>query len=113
LLSGEEDPINVQATLASLTATAVQQAVQHWCAGTEEIYVCGGGAHNAHLLQQIRNLLPQTRVHPTEALGLAADWVEAVAFAWLARRTLAGEPGNLPEVTGASGLRVLGGIYPK
>ena len=49
----------------------------------------------------------------TDELGIGADWVEALAFAWLARQTLCGEPGNLPEVTGATGPRVLGAIYPK
>ncbi|MCX7170543.1 MAG: anhydro-N-acetylmuramic acid kinase [Proteobacteria bacterium] len=112
-LSGDEAAADVQATLAALTAAGVQQAVRQWCGRVEEIYVCGGGAHNAQLLKQIENMLPQTVLHSTDTLGLAADWVEAVAFAWLARRTLAGQPGNLPEVTGASGLRVLGGIYPK
>jgi len=113
LLSGEEKGADVQATLAALTATGIQQAILQWCGKVEEIYVCGGGAHNAHLFGQIQNLLPQSALYTTEALGLAADWVEAVAFAWLARRTLATQPGNLPEVTGACGLRVLGGIYPK
>jgi anhydro-N-acetylmuramic acid kinase len=112
-LSGDERAVDVQATLSALTASGVQQAVTRWCGNVDEIFVCGGGAHNAHLIQEIRAMLPQIRLDATTALGLAPDWVEAVAFAWLARRTLAGEPGNLPEVTGARGLRVLGGIYPK
>ena len=57
-------------------------------------------------------LLPALRVTTTSALGLDPDWVEAMAFAWLARETLAGREGNLPEVTGACGPRVLGAIYP-
>ena len=46
------------------------------------------------------------------AHGLDPDYVEAMGFAWLARETLAGRPGNLPGVTGARGFRVLGAIYP-
>ena len=38
--------------------------------------------------------------------------MEAMCFAWLAARTLAGLPGNLPSVTGAREAVVLGGIYP-
>jgi anhydro-N-acetylmuramic acid kinase len=38
--------------------------------------------------------------------------VEAAAFAWLARQFILGLPGNLPNVTGAKGMRVLGGLYP-
>ncbi len=111
-LSGNEAAADVQATLAMLTATAIQRAIMRWCGAVEEIYLCGGGVHNAALLENIEALLPQVVVHTTEALGLPADWVEAVAFAWLAHRTLAGLPGNLPEVTGARGPRILGAIYP-
>ncbi len=111
-LDGKEAPADVQTTLLALTATSIQQAVLRWCSGADELYVCGGGAHNAVLMNNLAELLPQTRVQNTDALGLPADWVEAVAFAWLAWRTLQGLPGNLPEVTGASGARVLGAIYP-
>jgi len=63
------------------------------------------------LMQQLATLLGENRVCTTTELGLAPDWVEAVAFAWLARQRLAGEPGNLPEVTGASRPAVLGGVF--
>lgn len=111
-LTRREAPADVQATLLALTATSIQQATLRWCEGAAELYVCGGGAHNTVLLGRLGELLPQTRIQTTEALGLPADWVEAVAFAWLAWRTLQGQPGNLPEVTGAKGPRLLGAIYP-
>lgn len=111
-LSGGELPADVQATLGALTATATQRAIESDCGGADELYICGGGAHNAALLAQLERLLPATKVMNTDALGLPADWVEAVAFAWLAHQTLAGLPGNLPEVTGARGPRILGAIYP-
>jgi len=47
----------------------------------------------------------------TAALGLDPDYVEAVAFAWFARRTLAGLPSSAGSVTGAEGVRILGGVY--
>ena len=111
-LSGAEAPADVQATLTALTATTAQQAILRSSGPPEELYICGGGAHNDALMGELERLLPSTAVESTEALGLPADWVEAVAFAWLAQRTLAGLPGNLPEVTGARGPRVLGAIYP-
>ena len=52
-------------------------------------------------------------VESSAAHGLDPSLVEAAAFAWLAERTLSGAPGNLAEVTGARGPRVLGAIYPK
>jgi anhydro-N-acetylmuramic acid kinase len=77
-----------------------------------EIYVCGGGARNEELLARIAAQLPGRRIALTDNLGIAAEAVEAAAFAWLAARAIAREPGNLPRVTGARGLRILGAIYP-
>jgi anhydro-N-acetylmuramic acid kinase len=75
------------------------------------IYVCGGGAHNAELLAALSRLLAPQPVSTTQALGLNPDYVEAVAFAGFARRTLQGRPSSIASVTGARGARILGGIY--
>ena len=112
VLAGNERPADVQATLCDLTATSIARALSAYCADAKEIYLCGGGARNDVLCQRLAVLLPGIRVAITDELGIAAESVEAAAFAWLAQRTLAGEPGNLPQVTGARGLRVLGAIYP-
>ncbi|MGH8600001.1 MAG: anhydro-N-acetylmuramic acid kinase [Burkholderiales bacterium] len=103
---------DVQATLLELSARAIAQSIDGYCGKPDELYLCGGGAHNAALTGRIATLMPQCRVAPTDTLGISADWVEACAFAWLACRTLKHEPGNLPAVTGARGPRVLGAIYP-
>jgi anhydro-N-acetylmuramic acid kinase len=102
---------DVQATLAELTARSIADAVNLHCPQADEIYVCGGGAHNLCVLERLRRDLPHRDIVTTAALGMDPDWVEAVAFAWLARRTLDGRQGNLPAVTGARGARVLGAIY--
>ena len=112
-LAGSERPEDVQATLAELTALAAEQAIGRWCGNPEELFVCGGGARNKALMARLQHRLPDCRVASTDSLGQPADWVEAVAFAWLAWRTLNGEPGNLAEVTGARGQRILGAIYPR
>jgi anhydro-N-acetylmuramic acid kinase len=111
-LTGSEDPADVQATLAALTAAGVADAISSWCGSVDELIVCGGGAHNRTLLEMLGERLPATRIESTAALGVSPDWVEAIAFAWLAQRVLKGLPGNLPEVTGARGPRLLGAIYP-
>jgi len=80
--------------------------------GIDEVFICGGGALNTALITRLSDLLRPAKVDSTAALGISPEWVEAVAFAWLARQTLAGLAGNLPAVTGAKGLTVLGGIYP-
>ena len=100
----------MQATLVALTARTIADAVRA-CAREADVLVCGGGARNATLMRALEHELAPRRVEPTSARGVAVDHVEALAFAWLARETLAGRPGNLPAVTGAAGLRVLGAIY--
>jgi anhydro-N-acetylmuramic acid kinase len=101
---------DLQATLCQLTATSIAQEVQRHAPDARRVLVCGGGAHNRHLLWRLADEL-DCPVGDTEAWGVPPDWVEAAAFAWLARQTLLGQPGNLPEVTGASGPAILGGIY--
>jgi anhydro-N-acetylmuramic acid kinase len=103
---------DVQATLAELSATVVSAAIESYCAGANEVFLCGGGVSNTDLVGRIARRIPGCAVSSTAQLGIDPDWVEAMAFAWLARETLAGRPGNRPEVTGARGLRVLGCIYP-
>jgi anhydro-N-acetylmuramic acid kinase len=104
------DPGVVQATLLALTATALAGALERYSSAAE-IYLCGGGARNRALLDELTRRLQPRTVATTAALGLDPQWVEAAAFAWLARETLGGRPGNLPAVTGARRATVLGGIY--
>lgn len=106
------DPVDVQATLLEFTAVSLADAVSRNCMGAQELYVCGGGAHNDALMQRLGAHLPGLRVATTATLGIDPDWVEALAFAWLARQALHHAPGNLPAVTGARGERILGAIYP-
>ena len=104
--------VDVQATLAELSARSIAAAIQENMPAVDEVFVCGGGVHNPDLLQRIENCLAPATVASTEACGLHPDWVEAAAFAWLAMRTLHGLPGNLPAVTGAGDAAILGAIYP-
>ncbi|RIX84187.1 anhydro-N-acetylmuramic acid kinase [Acidovorax cavernicola] len=105
-------PVDVQATLAELTASTCAAALQSYQKESELLIVCGGGALNGHLMDRLRALLPGVQVQASSEHGLPPQQVEAAAFAWLARRTLRREPGNLASVTGARGARVLGAIYP-
>ncbi len=106
-------PEDLQATLVALTARTLADALRAHAPGAQELLVCGGGARNAALMSAIARELPGVGVGVSDAAGVASDHVEALAFAWLAREALAGRPGNLPAVTGAAGLRVLGAIYPR
>lgn len=111
-LQAQYRPQDVQATFAELSAKALAQAIARHCPGANEVLLCGGGVANVDLVERIGRLLPGRKVASTALLGVDPDWVEAFAFAWLAREAMAHRTGNLPEVTGARGLRVLGCIYP-
>ena len=110
-LQPDHSPADVQRTLLEFTAHSICDAVNRYCPGTEEIYLCGGGAYNALLVQRLQQVLSLVRIGLTDELGLPVNWVEAAAFAWLARQTMHQQPGNLPAVTGAKGPRILGAIY--
>ncbi len=102
---------DVQATLCELTAVSITDAIEQHAPATQRVLVCGGGAHNAFLMQRLAGNLPDIPVETTRAAGVDPDWVEAAAFAWLAKQHLEGKPGNIPEVTGASKPVVLGRLF--
>ncbi|MTD39765.1 anhydro-N-acetylmuramic acid kinase [Erwinia sp. CPCC 100877] len=104
-------PEDVQATLAELTAVTISEQVLLG-GGCERLLVCGGGSRNPLLMNRLAGLLPGIEVSTTDEAGISGDDMEALAFAWLAARTISGLPGNLPSVTGASRLTLLGAIYP-
>lgn len=103
---------NVQTTLCELTAVTVADAIRREAPDASEILACGGGVHNLALMFRLQVLLGDLPLRSTEDFGVPPDWIEAMAFAWLAQQTLAGKPGNVPSVTGAAKPVILGGIYP-
>jgi len=108
-VSPNAKPVDVQATLSELTAKTAAVAIQQ-TAPDAEVYVCGGGAYNEYLTERLAAHLNRRQILTTEALGIAPDWVEAAAFAWLAQARLQHASGNVPSVTGASRSAVLGAI---
>jgi anhydro-N-acetylmuramic acid kinase len=102
---------NVQATLLELTACSVAAAIIQHAPTAEDVLVCGGGTHNGAMMRRLGELLAPRTLCSTAEYGIDPDFVEATAFAWLARQRLLGLPGNLPAVTGARGHRVLGAVY--
>ena len=105
-------PQDVQATLLALTAESIASAVRQHMSVADVLYLCGGGAHNAALRDLLADLLPSVRIGVTDEVGVPGDTLEAFAFAWLAWRFCLGQTGNLPQVTGARGERILGAYFP-
>lgn len=102
---------DIQASLCFLTASTICDAIKQHAPETERVLICGGGIHNQYLLKLIQRQL-DCAIESTAEYGIAPDFVEAVAFAWLAKQTYSHLPGNLKEVTGAENEVILGGIYP-
>lgn len=104
-------PEDVQATITELTAVTIAEQVL-LSGGCERVMVCGGGSRNPLLMARLAGLLPGIEVGTTDEAGISGDDMEALAFAWLACRTVSGLPGNLPSVTGASEASIIGAIFP-
>ena len=104
-------PEDIQATLLELTVTSLIKAISTYCNKVSNLYVCGGGALNTYLMERLTDAsgIPTSS---TQNLGVDPEWVEAIAFAWLARQTKHNLTGNLPSVTGAKQPVILGGVYP-
>ena len=101
-------PADVQRGFLELTAQSIAAAV---C--TTQLFLCGGGAKNTALCERIDELLPDTQVRPTDAIGLPAEHVEAATFAWLAKEHIERKTIPTKTITGAADNRVLGALYPK
>ena len=111
-LRGDEMAQDVQSTLLQLTVRTITNSVKIYYPAVRELYLCGGGVHNGALVTRLKQQLPSLKINLTDMLGIEADWVEACAFAWLARQSIERSPGSLSAVTGAAGSRILGAIYP-
>ncbi|CAM3810832.1 Anhydro-N-acetylmuramic acid kinase [Vibrio aerogenes CECT 7868] len=103
---------DVQRTLCQLTANTISSQISQYKTGENPyVYVCGGGAHNPLIMDELAKKLTQWHITTTTEYGISSDLMEAIAFAWLARQRIHGLPGNIPEVTGASKAVSLGIIY--
>lgn len=99
------------ATLVELTASTIANAILQASPGTKTVFICGGGAENAFLMERIQALLPAQRVMNTLELGLASQHTEACLMAWLARQRILEIPVDLRSITGSREVSVLGGLY--
>ena len=65
-----------------------------------------------HVVEPGTDYIPGWHIDSTFVIGLHSDWVEAIAFAWLAKSFIEGRAGNLSAVTGASRQAILGCFHP-
>lgn len=103
---------DVQATLLEFTAASIAQDIENLLS-PDAIFVCGGGAHNKALIENLQYQFGDCPVETTSAVGMDPDWVEAIAFAWMAQQTMGGNAIDTTAFTGASKPVILGGVYEK
>jgi len=90
------------ATACALTAQSIAMCTTFLDVQPQQWLICGGGAHNASLLSMLDVALAPALVRTTQSQGIAADAVEALSFAVLAKHTLLGRTNTLHGVTGAN-----------
>lgn len=108
------------ATATAFTALSIAEAYErfvfprlnHAQRNKLQIILGGGGAKNTTLRRMLKERVDEAEFHTHEDFGIANSAKEALAFAILARETLAGRPGNAPGATGAGNAVVLGKIIP-
>lgn len=110
-LAQQPQPADVQATVLEVTAVSIGNSIERLSPNWKEIFICGGGAYNNQLIKRLQALLPNDIIATTSVLGVDPQWIEAMAFAWLAQQTINHRPGNLSAVTGAKREVILGGVY--
>ncbi len=106
-------PEDVQATLLALTVHTLAESIEAWCPKTKKVLLCGGGSDNKYLVEQLQKELEGISIQKTSDYEVPSKWMEAMAFAWLAKQHLNNEPGNIPSVTGADKPVVLGERFTK
>lgn len=103
--------VDIQRTLVELTAKTIADAINRVTQTSSAVWICGGGINNLFLMERLQNHCMNSAIKSTAQIGIGPQWIEAAAFAWLAKQTIENKPGNLPSVTGASRASVLGGIF--
>lgn len=105
------NPYDLQATLTEITAKNIAIAIQNWGHNPQEMIICGGGVHNKYLMERLRSLKPEITIVSSDHYGVSPDWIEALAFSWLAYRAIQGQPGTIPSATGALKPVITGALY--
>jgi anhydro-N-acetylmuramic acid kinase len=107
----QQNKLDILTTLTELTAITIAKEIEYSIRNCSEVLLCGGGIHNKYLKQRLQHHLVNKEVKTTDQCGIASQWIESMAFAWLAMQTYRGLSGNLPSVTGAKHPVILGAIY--
>ncbi len=98
-------------TITDLTARINADAIRNYCPRIPaKLIVSGGGSHNKTIIAGLKEELPEVEVELGEVLQYPNDAKEAIAFAYLAYKTIMEESNNITAVTGAKHPVVMGKI---
>ncbi len=99
---------DIQRTLLELTVKSILKILD--TTDINLLIVCGGGTKNKFLMKRLKEL-SQVDIKISDELGISSDFMESMAFAWLAYMRIQAKEVNLSCVTGAKKNSILGGIY--
>jgi len=111
LLNQQQTKLDILTTLTELTARSISKEINLTFPECKDVILCGGGAKNSYLVSRIQKHLPKIEIKPSDEFGIPSQWVESMAFAWIAKQTYEGLSSNLPSVTGAQHPVIQGAIY--
>lgn len=104
------DPAVVQATFLALSTETVARAIEA-TGRCDRVLACGGGVHNLALMNALEHRLGIPVASSLQA-GVEPDWLEAMAFAWMAHCHVHQIKLDTAPFTGASKASVLGSLVP-
>jgi anhydro-N-acetylmuramic acid kinase len=99
---------DIQRTLLELSAATIANEANRL--QLSELILCGGGAKNSFLVERIQKLT-KAKLSSTQAYGIESDSLEAMLFAWLAKKRIHRQSVPLKSITGAKKDTLLGAIY--
>jgi anhydro-N-acetylmuramic acid kinase len=108
----EYSAVDIQATILELTTVTIAESLKMVPICPQKVLLCGGGAHNLSLLNNLQKFLPASSISTTSIFSIDPDFLEAMMFAWLAEKTLTNTVLDLNKITGAKNKVILGAIYP-
>lgn len=107
-------PVDIQATLAEFSAVSLARNIEQFVPfRPDRILLCGGGVHNGYFRERLAHHLPGISIESTQAYGIDPDFVEAMLFAWLAKRCISRQLTTTAPITGARQPILLGALYSR
>ena len=96
--------------MTELTALSLTNNLETLGIQKDNIFFCGGGIHNSYLIERISKRLNKECL-TTQELDIDPDYLEAICFAWLAKKRIEDTKFDLQKITGSKKAVYLGKVF--